>query len=60
MILKKRGVEIYTSALVSAISKTETGLACHFTDKKGEQTAKADIVLISVGRRPCTAGLFAD
>ena len=60
MILKKRGVEIFTSAMVSAISKTEAGLQCHFTDKKGEQTADADVVLISVGRRPSTAGLFAD
>ena len=60
MILKKRGVEIYTSALVSAISQTENGLACHFTDKKGEQTKEADVVLISVGRRPCTARLFAE
>lgn len=60
MILKKRGVEIYTSAMVTAISQSETGLQCHFTDKKGEQTAEADTVLISVGRRPCTAGLFAD
>ena len=60
MILKKRGVEIYTSALVSAISQTENGLACQFTDKKGEQTKEADVVLMSVGRRPCTAGLFAE
>ena len=60
MILKKRGVEIYTSAMVSAIGKAENGLTCHFTDKKGEQTADADVVLISVGRRPCTAGLFAE
>ena len=60
MIMKKRGVEIFTSAMVSAISKGETGLVCHFTDKKGEQTAEADVVLISVGRRPSTAGLFAD
>jgi len=60
MILKKRGVEIVTSAMVSAISKTENGLVCQYTDKKGEQTAEADVVLISVGRKPCTAGLFAD
>ena len=59
MILKKRGVEIYTSAFVSAISQSENGLTCHFTDKKGEQTKDADVVLISVGRRPCTEGLFA-
>ena len=59
MILKKRGVEIYTSAFVSAISQSENGLTCHFADKKGEQTKDADVVLISVGRRPCTEGLFA-
>ena len=60
MIMKKRGVEIFTSAMVSAISKGDNGLVCHFTDKKGEQTAEADVVLISVGRRPSTAGLFVD
>lgn len=60
MILKKRGVTVFTSAMVSEISQGDDGLVCHFTDKKGEQTAAADVVLISVGRRPCTAGLFAD
>ena len=37
MILKKRGVEIYTSALVSEISQQEDGLCCHFTAKKEEK-----------------------
>jgi dihydrolipoamide dehydrogenase len=60
MIFKKRGVEIYTGAMVSAITKTETGLQCHFTHKKEEKAAEADVVLISVGRRPCTAGLFVE
>ena len=60
MILKKRGVTVFTSAMVSEICQNENGLVCHFTDKKGEQTAAADVVLLSVGRRPCTAGLFAD
>lgn len=60
MILKKRGVEIYTGAMVSAIQKTDNGLQCCFTYKKEEKTAEADVVLISVGRRPCTAGLFAE
>ena len=60
MILKKRGVEIYTGATVSAIQKTDNGLQCCFTYKKEEKTAEADVVLISVGRRPCTAGLFAE
>lgn len=60
MILKKRGVEIYTGAMVSAIQKTDSGLRCCFTYKKEEKAAEADIVLISVGRRPCTADLFIE
>ena len=60
MILKKRGVEIYTSALVSEISQQEDGLCCHFTAKKEEKTAEADTILLSVGRRPCVGQLFAD
>ena len=60
MILKKRGVEIYTSALVSEISQQEDSLCCHFTAKKEEKTAEADTILLSVGRRPCVGQLFAD
>lgn len=60
MILKKRGVTVFISAMVSEICQDQNGLVCHFTDKKGEQTAAADVVLLSVGRLPCTAGLFAD
>lgn len=60
MILKKRGIEIFTAATVNEIMSNGKGLSCKFTDKKGEHVVDADIVLISVGRRPCTAGLFAD
>ena len=60
MILKKRGVEIYTSALVSEISQQEDGLCCHFTAKKEEKIVEADTILLSVGRRPCVGQLFAD
>lgn len=59
MILKKRGVEIFTGAVVSAIEQTDGGLQCCFTHKKEEKKVQADVVLLSVGRRPCTAGLFA-
>lgn len=59
MILKRRGVEIYTGAVVSAIGQTDGGLQCSFVHKKEEKVAQADVVLLSVGRRPCTAGLFA-
>ena len=59
MILKKRGVQVYTGATVTGIVRGEGGLCCSFTTKKGEETALGDGVLISVGRRPNTNGLFA-
>ena len=59
MILKKRGISVYTGATVTGIAREEAGLCCSFTTKKGEATALGDGVLISVGRRPNTNGLFA-
>ncbi|MFU0832717.1 MAG: Dihydrolipoyl dehydrogenase [Oscillospiraceae bacterium] len=59
MILKKRGVRIHTSSKVERISEGSP-LLCTFTEKKAEKQVEADCVLISVGRRPNTLGLFAD
>ena len=60
MLLKKRGVTLFTGARVEAIQQGENGcLLCDFNTGKAE-TAKADAVLICVGRRPCTEGLFAE
>ena len=60
MILKKRGVKIYTGAMVSKIEESENGLACHFTQKGKEQVVEADGVLVSIGRRANTEGLFGE
>ena len=65
MILKKRGVEIITSAKVTGAEETEAGMVCHYeqVNKKGEtETAsvKAEKVLVSVGRKPEVDGLFSD
>ena len=60
LILKKRGVAIHTGAMVSGITRNENGLTCAFSTKKGEGSALSDGVLISVGRRPNTAALFAE
>ena len=60
MILKKRGVKIYTGSMVSKIEQTENGLACHFTQKDKEQVVEADGILVSIGRRANTEGLFGD
>ena len=60
MLMKKRGVSVYTGAKVEAIRQDENGgLLCDFNTGKTE-TAEADVVLISVGRRPYTEGLFAE
>lgn len=59
MILKKRGVEIFTSARVNAIARQDDSLLCRFTAKSSDKEAEAGGVLICAGRRPYTAGLFA-
>ena len=60
MLMKKRGITVCTGARVEAIRMREDGgLTCEYTAEKPE-TAEADIVLVCVGRRPYTDGLFAD
>lgn len=52
--LKKKGVTIHTSAKVTAIGDRKVT----FEDKEGAaQDIDADIVLLSVGRRPVTQGI---
>ena len=60
MILKKRGVAIHTGAMVERLGGTPEGIACHFTQKGKEQVVTADGVLVAIGRRPNTDGLFAE
>ena len=59
MNLKKRGVKIHTGSMVTKLEKTPEGVACHFTEKGKEMTASSQAVLISIGRKPNTEGLFA-
>ena len=60
MVLAKRGVKICTGARVEAVRPREGGgLICEYT-AGGAQTAEADTVLVCVGRKPCTDGLFAE
>lgn len=60
MILKRRGVKIVTGAHVERLEAHTDGLACHFTAKGKEQSVAAQGVLVSIGRRANTEGLFAD
>lgn len=58
MQLKKQGVEIYTSAMVSKLTQAESQVTVHFTYKGEEQSASGQTVLAAMGRRANTAGLF--
>ena len=58
MLLKKRGVLVFTGGRVQAIRQNADGsLRCEFN---GDQFTDADTVLVCVGRRPYTEGLFAE
>lgn len=59
MLLKRRGISVITGASVSRLSQGEGGLTCHYTAKGKEQEVAADQVLLAVGRKANTEGLFA-
>lgn len=60
LILKKRGIDIHTSAAVQGIEAGGSGYACRFLEKEKEQSVSAQYVLCAVGRIPNTEGLFAE
>lgn len=60
MVLKKRDVSIHTGAMVEKLEQDENGLVCHFTEKGKAQAVPAQQVLVAIGRRPNTQGLFAE
>lgn len=59
MILKKRNVNIITSAMVNEIKKTGDKLTCIYTEKNKEKEVVSDGILISVGRKSTTGNLFS-
>ena len=61
MTLEKKGVDVHVSSPVQKIEKDGDKLVVTLTNKKGEELQlKADKVLMCVGRKPNTAGVFAD
>src|SRR5690554_894888 len=57
-VLRKQGVEFYTSHQVSAVDKKGKEVSVKATDSKGEEvTIKGDYCLVAVGRRAYTDGL---
>lgn len=51
MLMKKRGINIYTAAHLSKIERCSDGLTCCFTAKEQDQQLMVDGVLLSAGRR---------
>ena len=60
MILKKRGIEIHTSAAVKGVVQEDGLYSCVFAEKEKEMKASAQYVLCAVGRCPNTDGLFGE
>ncbi len=57
-IMKRKGYEIHTSAMVGGIVDKEGALSVKFsTPTKGEQESPADVVLVATGRWPYTEDL---
>lgn len=61
MILKKRGVDIHTSAMVRCFAENDDGtVTAFYEEKEKEQTVSGDYILVAAGRRPVTEALFAE
>jgi dihydrolipoamide dehydrogenase len=61
MSLKKKGVIIHTKARVTGIrSEDEEALVCEYMEKDTTHTTKAEGILLAVGRRANTEGLFTE
>lgn len=61
MTLEKKGVDVHVNSPVKKIEQDGDKLVVTLTNKKGEEVSvKADKVLMCVGRRPNTAGVFSD
>lgn len=59
MILKKRGVDIHANAKVERIEQARDGnLLCTYVEKEKECQVEGDGILVAVGRRANTDGLF--
>lgn len=61
MILKKKGVDIFTGAKVEEIVEDPSGkLICKYTEKEVLKEVVSDGILAAVGRRAYTEGLFRE
>ena len=59
MVMRKRGINVQTGAMVSAIAAEDGDLVCRYAVKDVPDEVRADRVLVCTGRRPATEGVFA-
>ena len=57
---KKQGLDIRLGAKVSKATAGKKGVKVEYEDKDGKQTVDVEKLVVAVGRRPVTKGLFAD
>ena len=60
MILKKRGIDIHTSAAVKSVEQDGDRYVCHYEEKEKAMSVSAQYVLCAVGRCPNTDGLLGE
>ena len=60
LYLRKQKITLHTGTAVQEISHQGDSWLVTATGKKGELKIKADLVLVSTGRKPCTSGLDLD
>jgi len=57
---RKRGVTAHTGVKLTAIDASARSVTATLETSKGEETLKADLILVAIGRRPVTEGLDLD
>jgi dihydrolipoyl dehydrogenase len=57
---KKQGLKIELGAKVTSAKASAKGVSVAYEDKDGAQKISVDKLVVAVGRRPFTEGLFAD
>jgi len=57
---KRQGLDIRLGAKVSAAKVGDSGVMVEYTDAKGSQSLEVDKLIVCVGRRPYTEGLFGE
>ena len=57
---KKQGLDIRLGAKMTAAKATKGGVKVEYDDASGSHSIEVDKLIVAVGRRPFTDGLFAD